>query len=69
MGRVMTWMGVLMLACVVQACGEARTRTGTGGYPLWDMPAGAALERTFEAPVKTIDPAELAGEKEEKGAK
>ena len=69
MGRMITWMGVLMLACVVQACGQARTRTRTGGYPLWDMPAGAALERTFQAPVKTFDPAELAGEKEEKGAK
>ncbi len=69
MARVITWMGVLLLACVVQACGQARTRTRTGGYPLWDMPAGAALERTFQAPVKTIDPAELAGEKEEKGAK
>jgi hypothetical protein len=69
MARVITWMGLLLLACVVQACGQARTRTRTGGYPLWDMPAGAALERTFEAPVKTIDPAELAGEKEEKGAK
>ncbi len=66
MGRVMRWMGVLLLACVVQGCGQARTRTGTGGYPLWNMPAGAALERTFEAPVKTADPAELAGEKEAK---
>ncbi len=69
MARVITWMGVLLLACVVQGCGEARTRSRTGGYRLWGMPAGAALERTFEAPVKTIDPAELAGEKEEKGAK
>ncbi len=69
MGRMIARMGVLLLACVVQACGQARTRTRTGGYPLWDMPAGAALERTFQAPVKTIDPAELAGEKEEKGAK
>ncbi len=69
MARMIARMGVLLLACVVQACGQARTRTRTGGYPLWDMPAGAALERTFEAPVKTIDPAELAGEKEEKGAK
>lgn len=69
MARVITWMGVLLLAFLVQACGQARTRSRTGGYPLWGMPAGAALERTFEAPVKTIDPAELAGEKEEKGAK
>ncbi len=69
MGRMIAMLGVFLLACVVQACGQARTRTRTGGYPLWDMPAGAALERTFEAPVKTIDPAELAGEKEEKGAK
>ncbi len=69
MGRMIAMLGVFLLAFVVQGCGEARTRTRTGGYPLWDMPAGAALERTFEAPVKTIDPAELAGEKEEKGAK
>ncbi len=69
MARMIAWMGVLLLAFLVQACGEARTRSRTAGYPLWDMPAGAALERTFEAPVKTIDPAELAGEKEEKGAK
>ncbi len=68
MARMITWMGVLLLALLVQACGQARTRTRTGGYPLWG-PAGAALERTFEAPVKTIDLAELAGEKEEKGAK
>ncbi len=69
MGRMIAMLGVLLLAFLVQACGEARTRTGTGGYPLWNMPAGAALERTFEAPVKTADPAELVGEKEEKGAK
>ncbi len=69
MARMIARMGVLLLACVVQGCGEAQTRSRTAGYPLWDMPAGAALERTFQAPVKTIDPAELAGEKEEKGAK
>ena len=69
MGRMIALMGVLLVASIVQGCGQARTRTRTGGYPLWDMPAGAALERTFEAPVKTGDPAELAGEKEEKGAK
>ncbi len=69
MARMITWIAVLLLACVFQGCGEARTRTRTGGYPLWGMPAGAALERTFQAPVKTGDPAELAGEKEEKGAK
>ncbi len=69
MGRVITWVGVLLVAIIVQACGQGRTRSRTAGYPLWDMPAGAALERTFQAPVKTGDPAELAGEKEEKGAK
>lgn len=69
MGRVITWVGMLLLAFVVQACGQARTRSRTAGYPLWDMPAGAALERTFQAPVKTIDPAELDGEKEQEGAK
>ncbi len=69
MGRMIAMLGVFLLAFVVQACGQGRTRSRTAGYPLWDMPAGAALERTFQAPVKTIDPAELAGEKEEKGAK
>ncbi len=69
MGRMIALIGVLLLAFLVQACGQGRTRSRTAGYPLWDMPAGAALERTFQAPVKTGDPAELAGEKEEKGAK
>ncbi len=68
MARMIARMGVLLLALLVQACGQARTRTRTGGYPLWG-PAGAALERTFQAPVKTADPAELVGGKEEKGAK
>lgn len=66
MGRMITLSGVLLLAFVLQACGQARTRTRTGGYPLWDVPAGAPLERTFQAPVKTADPADMAGEKEQK---
>ncbi len=66
MGRMIAMLGVFLLAFVVQGCGQGRTRSRTAGYPLWDMPAGAALERTFEAPVKTADPAELAGEKEAK---
>ncbi|MFQ5881949.1 MAG: hypothetical protein ACE5I9_05695 [Candidatus Methylomirabilales bacterium] len=66
MGRMIVVMGILLMTFVVQACGQARTRTRTGGYPKWDMPAGAALERSFRAPVKTADPTELAPEKERK---
>lgn len=68
MNRMIVVMGVLLVAFAVQACGQ-RTRTRTGGYPLWDVPAGAALIRTFKAPVKTADPADPVEGKEESGAR
>lgn len=69
MQRVIAATGMLLLVLGIGACGQVRTRTRTGGYPLWDVPAGAALERSFQAPVKTADPADLARQKEQNGAK